>query len=333
MSGIDHLDEIIEYGNERLDFLEFHFGIDKIPSKSTLSRVLNAVDGEAVAGSVVEIMRDNLPVDGEIIAIDGKAIRQRYQDERAEKVHIISAFLTKTGVLLGQKCISEKENEIPVVREPLDLFNISGKIITADAMHCQRETVEKIVKSSGEYVLSLKKNQPSFYADVEEHFEENDESTFESAETKEINKGRYEHRQCFKSIDSALLNRYSEWLNLQAFYKLERFTLEKGKPQFEVSYFISSLDVSPEKMLEIIRDHWTIEAMHNILDVSFNEDDGRVLSKNGQISLNVFRKLAIAAHKNYLNDTIKTKTKPSIKSHMFKTLLSDKILPNILAFP
>jgi hypothetical protein len=108
--------------------------------------------------------------------------------------------------------------------------------------------------------------------------------------------------------------------------------LEKGKSRFETSFYISDLDAAPERMLEIVREHWQIEVMHNVLDVSFAEDDGRLLSKNGQITLNAFRKLSYATHKNYIDSTVTTKTKPSIKSHMLKTLLSDKVLTAIFSF-
>jgi predicted transposase YbfD/YdcC len=331
MCGTSKLDEIVSYGKEKIEFLSQQFGIESIPSKPTLSRVLNMVNGEKIAQCVVCIMRDYIGTEGDIIAFDGKAIRQTYQDSRAEKVHIVSAFVTKTGVILGQKCIPEKKNEIPVVRDLLDLFDISGRIITADAMHCQRDTVEQIVNRGGDYVIGLKKNQRKFYNDVEHHFENADKSALEKDETNELNKGRNEQRLCFKTTDESLLSKYSNWKNLNAIYMVIRNTTEKSKLTSETSYYISSLDVEPSRMLEIVREHWKIEAMHNVLDVSFGEDEGRVLSKNGQITLNAFRKLSFAMHKNYIDETVATKTKPSIKSNMFKALLNDKIIPSILS--
>jgi len=330
MCGISKLDEIVAYGNEKSKFLREQFGVETIPSKPTLSRALNAVDGEKVAECVVKIMSDCIGTDGDIVSFDGKAVRQTYQDERAEKVHIVSAFVTKTGVVLGQKCIPEKTNEIPVVRDMLDLFNISGRIITADAMHCQRETVEEIVKRSGDYVIGLKKNQPLFYNDVEHYFNNTEKTILENDETNEINRGRNEQRICYKTTDANLISKYSDWANLKAVYVVVRNTTEKSVLSSETSYYISSLDVSPLRMLEITREHWKIEAMHNVLDVSFGEDEGRVLSKNGQITLNVFRKLSYAMHKNFIEETTKTKTKPSIKSNMFRALLNNKLIPDIL---
>jgi len=213
----------------------------------------------------------------------------------------------------------------------MTLQNISGKIITADAMHCQRDTVEKIVMRGGEYVLGLKKNQPNLYNDVEQYFQTAEASSLEREETNEINKGRNEQRICFKTTDETLLSKHSDWKKLNAVYMVIRNTTENSVITSETSYYISSLDIKPSRMLEIVREHWKIEAMHNVLDVSFGEDDGRVLSKNGQITLNAFRKLSYAMHKNYIYETISAKTKPSIKSNMFKALLNDKFVLSVLS--
>jgi predicted transposase YbfD/YdcC len=102
-----------------------------------------------------------------------------------------------------------------------------------------------------------------------------------------------------------------------------------GKTTEETAFYITSLDATPEKLLELSREHWKIESLHWLLDVVFSEDDCRILSSNGQKALNIFRKFALAIHKNYIA-SLPQKTKPSIKKHMLRTLLSSSLLKNIL---
>ena len=167
LSGIDELGDIKEYGEERKDVLREMFQIERIPSQSTLTRVLNMVDGEAVATCVIRIMCELLGTEGDVIPIDGKTICSTAKEGTArETLHIVTAYLTANGVTLGQLSVSEKTNEIPVVRDLLDMIDIKGKTITADAMHCQQKTAEKIIGNQGNYVLGLKENQPCLYNEI-----------------------------------------------------------------------------------------------------------------------------------------------------------------------
>ena len=120
-----------------------------------------------------------------------------------------------------------------------------------------------------------------------------------------------------------------KWAGLQSAFMVHRRVVYKEKITEETAFYITSLDASPERLLELSREHWKIESMHWLLDVVFSEDDCRILSPNGQKTMNVFRKIALAIHKNYIS-LLPQKTKPSIKKHMFITLLSVSLLKTIL---
>jgi predicted transposase YbfD/YdcC len=334
LCGLDELDDIVVYGKEKIMFLEKYFGITKTPSKSTLTRIMNMVDADKIAGRVVKIMLELIGIDGEIIAMDGKTIcSTAKKDSCKDKLHIVTAYLTKNGVTLGQLSVDGKTNEIPVVRDLLDMIDIKGEIITADAMHCQKDTAEKIIKGGGDYVLGLKGNQEILHEEIADYI--NDcvtDKTIEvqTAQTAEKNRERHERRICYKAPDIGWLESKEEWPGLKTAFAIYRKTVTKKGTYEETSYYISSKNETPERFLEIVREHWKIESMHWQLDVVFSEDDCRILGASGQKTMNIFRKMALALHKKYVS-ALPQKTKPSMKNNMLKSLVTDEHLLKVLA--
>lgn len=333
LCGLEELDEIVTYGKEKLDFLTEHFGITKIPSESTLSRIMNMVNGDVMAGCVISIMREMIGLSGDIIAIDGKTIcSTAKKNPIREKLHIVTAYLTGNGVTLGQLAVNEKTNEIPVLRELLAMIDISGKIITADAMHCQKETAKEIIEREGDYVLGLKANQECLYEEISTYIDDcvlDKAIKVETARTTEKNKDRLEQRICYKAPDLEWLESKGEWPGLKTAFAVQRKTTTKIGRSEETSYYITSLDLPAQDLLEIVREHWKIESMHWFLDAVFSEDDCRILNSNGQKTLNIFRKFALATHKKHISG-LKKKTKPSLKNNMFKALISENYLLQVI---
>ena len=335
LCGIDEPDSIVEYGKNKLKFLTKHFGITKIPSASTLGRILSMVNGDTVGCCIVSIMKELLGTDGDIIAIDGKTICSTETMKSYKKsLHILTAYLTKNGVTLGQLAVGEKTNEIPMARELLELIDVKNKIITADAMHCQKDTVEKIIKKGGDYVIGVKGNQKYFFDDIKLYFDDcisskfrDDKQLYETAKTSEKSRDRYEIRTCYLIKDINWLGVKDDWCGLKSIFAINRKTKKADVVSDETNYYISSLEVPPERFLEIVREHWKIESLHWQLDMTFSEDKCRVISPNGQKTLNVFRKLALSLHKSY---TANLKKKTSMRKNMFNCLLNDKLLIDLL---
>lgn len=329
LSGLDDLAEIYIFAQNKAEFFQQNFGIDKIPSKPTLSRILNLLDGNAVAKVIIEIMKEQAESLGNILAIDGKAIRSTSKNKNPHSaLQILTAYLTESGVVLGQKSINEKTNEIPVFQEMLDSLDVKGKTITADALHCQKETCKKIKDKGGNYVLGLKENQKLLFEDVELFFKEdiNNDSITE-CETVEKNGGRIEKRICRKTNDISWLCSKKDWEGLTTVFSVRRIVTTKGMTSDETSFYISSLDSDAKELLKISREHWKIESMHWLLDVVFSEDKCAILSDNGQKSLNVLRKLALLLHKNYLS---KQPKKCSVKASLLQCLIDDNRLLEII---
>jgi predicted transposase YbfD/YdcC len=326
LCGLDQLEDIISYGKNKADFLKKAFGINKIPSKPTLSRILSMIDPEEVGEIIIEIMRENVKELGEIIAVDGKSIRSTARKGKPySALQILSAYCTESAVILGQRSITQadKTNEIPVFQEMLETLDIRGKTITADAMHCQIKTCEKIIEKCGNYCFGLKENQKKFHAEVVEYFLS--EHNFDVFTTTEKHSGRFEERVCSKIKNIDCLKERHEWIGLKSVFAVKRTITTKYKTSIETNYYISSIDEKPEKLLRIVREHWKIESMHWLLDVVFSEDNCRLKNDAGQKTLNSFRKLGLLLHKKYVAAQQK---KRSIKGNMLDCLIADS---NLLA--
>ena len=277
----------------------------------------------------MEILRARFGTAGEVIAVDGKAICSTTKPGHPHSaLQILSAYMTENGVVLAQEAIHEKTNEIPVFQEMLDYLANEGKTVTADAMHCQRETCRKIIQRKGNYLFGLKENQPSLLEDVQLFFADAAAEELNSFQTMEKNAGRIEKRICRKIRDISWLNE-QKWPGLKAVFSINRCVEVRGHSSHEISYYISSRDDSPEQLMTLAREHWKIESMHWLLDVTFSEDDCRLLSDNAHRTMNALRKFALAVHKNFLAACHK---KSSIKANMLSALLDSELLLSILLF-
>ena len=247
--GITELADMMVYFEKKAGFYKEKFGIEKYPSKPTISRILNLIDGDAVGKVIVKIMHDNAVELGEIIAVDGKAICGTSKKNKAHSfLQILTAYATESGVTLAQESISyeDKTNEIPVFQSMLDYLNVDGKVITADAMHCQKETCEKIVGKGGDYIFGLKGNQGGLFDDVSLYFGNSiNNGDFKIFDTFEKNGGRFEKRICFASDNIDWIPDLPLWVGLKTIFAITRITTAKGKTTEETCFYITSLPCEP----------------------------------------------------------------------------------------
>lgn len=332
LCGMDELDKIVDYGNNKKEFLEKEFNIKTIPSKPTMTRVLVMIDTKWLGLSIVGIVQSLIKEKNKQIMFDGKAIRSTDAIKSIEKMMNIVTAYTDTWVSLLQKTVEDKTNEIPAVQELIDMLDVEGLIITADAMHCQKETAKKIIENGGDYVLQLKANQKSFYEDVyamfdDKYMSETDkECEYEIYKTQEKKHGKIETRTCYVLNEIAFFTDYVDtWKGLKKIFAVKRKVEKDERISEEMSCYLSSKNASAKELLEYTRNHWQIESMHHILDVTFDEDRCKLLSKRAQENMNIFRKMGVSIHKNYLKEK-----KQTVKSNMFNCLLNDSHLLEIL---
>ena len=332
LCGMDELDKIIDYGENKKDFLEQEFNVKLIPSKSTLTRVIAMLNPKWLSLSIVCILNTLIKAKPSQIMLDGKAIKSTDAIRTIETMMNIVTAYTDTGIALGQITVDSKSNEIPAVRELIEMLNIEGMIITADAMHCQKETAEIIIKNKGDYVLQLKANQWNFYQDVYAMFDDkyineaDKDCEYEIFSTTEKSHGRIEKRTCYVLNEVEFFTDYlAEWKGLKKIFAIKREIERNGEKTTETSCYLSSKNTTAKKLLSYTRKHWEIESMHHILDVTYDEDRCKILTQQAQENINIFRKLGVSIHKNYLKEK-----KQTVKSSMFNCLLNDKNLLKIL---
>ncbi len=332
LCGMDELDKIIDYGENKKEFLEKEFNIKLIPSKSTLTRILSIINPKWLSLSIVCILNTLIKSNPSQIMLDGKAIKSTDAIRTIETMMNIVTAYTDTGICLGQKTVSNKSNEIPAVRELIEMLNIEGLIVTADAMHCQKETAETIIKNKGDYVLQLKANQGRFYEDVyamfdDKYMDEADKNCeYEIFSTTEKSHGRIEKRTCYVLNELEFFTDYlAEWKELKKIFAVKREIEKDGKKTEEISCYLSSKNTTAENLLSYTRKHWEIESMHHILDVTYDEDRCKLLTQRAQENVNIFRKMGISIHKNHLKNK-----KQTVKSSMFNCLLNDNLLLEVI---
>jgi predicted transposase YbfD/YdcC len=226
-----------------------------------------------------------------VIAVDGKTIRGS-KNAKHKAYHVISAFAAENQITLGELAVNEKSNEITAVPELLDLIDVKGGIVTADAMSCQKDIVEKIGSKEADYVIALKENQPALYEDVKLWFD--NELPSQSAITREKGHGRIETREYFLETNISWLEQAPSWNGLAAIGAARSTVIENGGTRKYIRYFITSLtDVN--EFAYSVRSHWSIEnQLHWQLDVNFGEDGSRARKDNSPLNLNVLHKTALS---------------------------------------
>lgn len=301
--GVDNWVELEFFGKTKerwfKQFLELPNGI---PSHDTFGRVFGALDPTTFSRCFMNWMKAVAEVtDGDIIAIDGKTLRRSF-DHAAKKsaIHMVSAWSTLNGVVLGQVKTDEKSNEITAVPKLLELLRVEGCIVTLDAMGCQRELAQQIVDKGGDYVISLKGNQETLLAEVERLFNEAREEGFETVpyayeETLEKDHGRLERRRYWVTARIDSVKRAARWACLNSVGMVEAERTVKGVTSTEVRYFISSLPGDDAKKFgAAVRRHWEVEnSLHWVLDVAFREDESRIRKDNAPENVAMLRHVAL----------------------------------------
>jgi predicted transposase YbfD/YdcC len=273
-----------------------------IPSHDTFRRVFMLIDPDAFergfaawVGSLVDSF------EREVIAIDGKTLRRSFDRSRERSpLHLVSAWASEQGLVLGQRRVHEASNEITAIPELLDQLALENSIVTLDAMGCQTAIAEQILARGADYLLVLKANHPLGYEAVVKHF---DQACFRrgapqraACDTFDEAHGRLVRRRVFASTEAASLEALSTWPNLHTVLAVESLRSTNGTPKVEteIRYFLSSCRDDPIVLGRAIRQHWAIEnALHWVLDVTFREDDSRVRDQRAARNLAVLRRMAI----------------------------------------
>jgi predicted transposase YbfD/YdcC len=237
------------------------------------------------------------------IAIDGKTLCGSARSGR-KALHLVSAWATANSLSLGQIAVAEKSNEIPAIPKLLELLDVHGALVTIDAMGCQKEIAAKIVAAGGDYVLTVKDNQPTLLAHMQDCFaqalDQDDVGVnYDCYHTEERGHGRQEMRSYHILVDPEMPSK-ADWVGLRVIGMCYSECVRAGKTSSEVRYFIGSRKAKAQVYGQALRNHWGIENhLHWQMDVTFGEDNNRVHKRHGAENLALVRRLALSLLKQH----------------------------------
>jgi predicted transposase YbfD/YdcC len=302
LSGAESYPAIEDFGTEReswlRQFLELPAGI---PSHDTFNRVLRLLDPVELQSCFLRWMQAVAEVtDGEVVAIDGKALRRSFAKGTSKRaIHMVSAWAAANGVVLGQRKVDTKSNEITAIPALLALLALKGCIVTIDALGCQRAIAQKILEQGADYVLALKGNQPTLEQAVTRFFLTGPEaeahwSQSDYHEHTQRGHGRVETRRAWISADLDAELRAAAWPGLQSIGLVEATRTVGAKTAVEQRFYLSSLPPQAGEFAQAVRKHWGIEnQLHWTLDVTFREDQSRLRMGYGAENFAVLRHIAL----------------------------------------
>lgn len=279
------------------DFLKLEGGL---PSHDTFSRLFRLLDPTQFAKCFARFLEKLGAVGAGVLAIDGKTMRRSFDEAAGQSpLHVVTAFACERRLALAQTVVADKQNEIIAARTVLEMLDIKGMLVTADALHCNAKTARLIVDRGADYLIALKGNRPAMFADVQRLFAAPPTPPAEHV-TVGKNHGRLETRRHQVWHDVAWLtptraeSDEAPLAGLAMIGMIEATVERSGKKSCERRYYVCSRALDPQAFAEAAREHWKIEnSLHWVLDVCFDEDRARNRRDHGPENLTILRKLAL----------------------------------------
>jgi predicted transposase YbfD/YdcC len=305
--GADDFVAIAKWGRTKRDWLARFLDLSTgIPSHDRFNAILGTIkpgEFEKCLLSLITALHEIS--EGQIIAIDGKTLRRSYDAASGKAaIHMVSAWASANHVSLGQVVVDQKSNEITAIPKLLEILELSGALVTIDAMGCQTEIAQKILERGGDYCLAVKQNQPTLHQGIADYFAHMMAEDFAGVrvrrhQTQEQGHGRQETRSYFLCPVPEELPDRARWPGLKAIGITINDTQRGEKESSEVRLYILSDFVSGRRFAEAVRGHWSIEnRLHWQLDVTFQEDQCRVRQGHADANFSILRRTALSLLKN-----------------------------------
>ena len=307
MCGADDFVAIAEFGNKKCKWFARFLDLENgIPSHDRFNAVLAAIKPAEFEKCLLSwITALHAITAGQVIAIDGKTLRRSFDAASGKAaIHMVSAWATANHISLGQVVVDAKSNEITAIPQLLQILELSGALVTIDAMGCQVEIAKSIIEREADYCLAVKGNQRTLLQGTKGFFDDHLEDDFARTkvrryQTKEKGHGREEIRYYFVCPVPDDLPDHARWPHLKAIGIVISNTQRNGKDCNEVRYYILSKYLSGRRFAEVVRGHWGIEnRLHWQLDVTFQEDQCRLRKGHADVNFSILRRTALSLLKN-----------------------------------
>jgi len=319
ISGADDFVAIARWAEIKEEWLAKFLDLSSgIPSHDRFNAILGALrPGEFEKCLLSWITALHELTDGQVIAIDGKTLRRSFDAASSKSaIHMVSAWATANHISLGQVVVDEKSNEITAIPKLLEILDISGCLVTIDAMGCQKEIAQKIVGAKADYVLAVKDNQPKLCEAIRDFFTDHLEDDLKQVshrrhETHEKGHGRTDDRYYYLAKLPEDFPLADEWAGLKAIGMAVRVTEHTdGRASDDVRYYITSRYMGGKKFADAVRGHWGIEnSLHWQLDVTFQEDQCRIRKGHADANFSLLRRMALSLLKNNKTKKVGVKNK------------------------
>ena len=295
LSGADRWNEIEDYGHAKQAWLQSFLTLPGgIPSHDTFNRVFSRLDPDELERCFLQWVRAIAKLTaGEVVAIDGKSLRGSGAGGKA-MVHMVSAWASRNNLVLGQRRVDEHSNEITAIPKLLDVLELSGTIVTIDAIGCQKPIAQQILDKQADYILAVKENQAHLRADILDSFRMLPSDSV-AAEV-DGGHGRVETRTCSALGDLSLIEHAADWPRLHSLVRIqaERYHKATGTTEHETRYYIRGLAPGAARLNSAIRQHGGIEnKLHWALDVAFGEDASRKRAGNAAQNFSLITRIAL----------------------------------------
>jgi predicted transposase YbfD/YdcC len=332
--GADGWVDVEEFGRSKQAWLATFLALPNgIPAHDTFGRVFARLDPEQFQRSFLAWIQAIQRVRPDVIAIDGKTHRGSHDRANGKTaLHLVSAWAAENRLVLGQVAVDDTSNEITAIPQLLDLLDLRGSTVTIDAMGTQTAIAERIIQRGGQYVLALKENQPTLYADVTALFADARaarQPAYGMQTDRAVMKdhGRMETRQAFVIHDSAALAYLNErqcWAQLSGVALVEAVRTLNGVTTTAQRYYLLSQAWDAATVNTLVRCHWGIEnQVHWVLDVVFHEDASRIRTGDAPQNMGILRHIA-------LNLLRQEPSKGSVKTKRFRAALDETYLAKVL---
>lgn len=298
LAGGEGFDDMEDFGRHKKQWLRQFLKLEHgIPSHDTFRRVFSLIRPDQFMDALVEwtqAIREQIA--REVVAIDGKSLRRSGRTKES-MVHVISAWATTNRLVLGQIRVDEKSNEITAVPHLLRTLELTGCIVTLDAMGAQKNIAREIHEADADYVLALKGNQGTAHQEVKSFLDDainRNQTHLDHWQDTDKGHGRIEIRKAWISSQLDWFADKDQWENLQSVGIIESTRQIGDQTATERRYFLSSLPADAKNFAQAVRSHWQIEnCLHWVLDVSLNEDQSRVRTGYAAENLATTRKFAL----------------------------------------